>query len=102
MRPCPRVSRRKLLGTSGIYSAKRCHRWPLVVRYHVPMPSKFSVSLALLGSAHLHGALAAEYFVYTGSYTRGASKGIYVFRFDSATGRMSPPVLAGETPNPAF
>ena len=71
------------------------------VRYHIPMPSNFC-SILLLGTALLQSALAAEYFVYTGTYTRAGSKGIYAFRFDSATGRMGPAELAAETPNPAF
>src|SRR5208283_4284850 len=35
-------------------------------------------------------------------YTGGASKGIYVSRFDSATGKLSSPELAVKTKNPSF
>jgi 6-phosphogluconolactonase len=45
---------------------------------------------------------AADYFAYTGTYTRGASKGIYLFRFQSSSGKFSPAGIAAETPNPAF
>jgi len=41
--------------------------------------------------------------VYFGTYTRdGQSKGIYRSELDVATGRLSPPVLAAETPSPSF
>jgi 6-phosphogluconolactonase len=47
-------------------------------------------------------APAAEHFVYFGTYTGGISKGIYVSRLDSATGKLSAPELAAETRNPSF
>lgn len=40
--------------------------------------------------------------VYIGTYTAGKSKGIYVSRFDPATGRLTPPELAVATPSPSF
>ena len=40
--------------------------------------------------------------VWFGTYTGAESKGIYVARFDSKTGRLSPPTLAAESPNPSF
>ena len=40
--------------------------------------------------------------VYIGTYTGGKSKGIYVSRFDPATGRLTPPELAAATPSPSF
>lgn len=46
---------------------------------------------------------AQEYLVYFGTYTRpGASKGIYAYRFQPATGKLTPIGLAAETPNPSF
>lgn len=47
---------------------------------------------------------AAEQWVYFGTYTRGSngSKGIYLSRFDSETGKLSAPELAGEVDNPSF
>ena len=45
---------------------------------------------------------AAESLVYFGTYTGPKSRGIYVSRFDAATGRLSPPALAAATPNPSF
>lgn len=45
---------------------------------------------------------AAEQWVYFGTYTGGKSQGIYVSRFDPATGQLSPPELAVPTKNPSF
>ncbi len=45
---------------------------------------------------------AQEYFVYVGTYTHGASKGIYLYRFDERTGRLSSLGLAAEMANPSF
>ena len=45
---------------------------------------------------------SAELLVYVGTYTRGASKGIYAYRLDDATGKLTPLGLAAETANPSF
>src|SRR5262245_37240658 len=49
-------------------------------------------------------ALAAgqESLVYVGTYTNQDSKGIYAFRFDDGTGKLTEVGLAAETPNPSF
>ncbi len=39
---------------------------------------------------------------YVGTYTGGASKGVYAFRFDDSTGKLAALGLAAETPNPSF
>lgn len=56
------------------------------------------LALLLLCAA---GPAQAETFLYVGSYTAGASKGIYAWRFNPATGAATPLGLAAETPNPA-
>ncbi|MBI4904192.1 MAG: lactonase family protein [Acidobacteria bacterium] len=43
-----------------------------------------------------------NYIVYFGTYTRKNSKGIYMSRFDAATGKLSDPELAAEVANPSF
>ena len=43
-----------------------------------------------------------DVFVYLGTYTGKESKGIYVSRLEMATGRLSPPQLAAETPSPSY
>ena len=41
-------------------------------------------------------------WVYFGTYSRGASKGIYVAKMDLTTGKITEPTLAAETKNPSF
>ena len=45
---------------------------------------------------------AQDWNVYVGTYTRGPSKGIYAYKFDRATGKLTPSGLAGESSNPSF
>jgi 6-phosphogluconolactonase len=47
-------------------------------------------------------AAEGEYFVYIGPYTEAKSKGIYVCRFDTGSGKLSAPMLAAEVSNPSF
>jgi 6-phosphogluconolactonase len=49
-------------------------------------------------------ARRTKYFMYVGTYTEDGSesKGIYAYRFDSATGRVTSIGLASETTNPSF
>lgn len=42
------------------------------------------------------------WFTYVGTYTRQKSKGIYVYRFDPKTGKLTDGALAAETSNPSF
>jgi 6-phosphogluconolactonase len=46
----------------------------------------------------------ASYFMYSGTYTTGdsTSKGIYVYRFDSRTGAVTPLGLAAQATSPSF
>lgn len=46
-------------------------------------------------------ANAAEYLVYTGTFTTRIGKGIYVYRFDNSTGKLSRIGLAAESVNPS-
>src|SRR5262245_55375825 len=45
---------------------------------------------------------ATEVHVYVGTYTDGKSKGIYLFRLNTETGKLTPHGLAVESPNPSF
>ncbi len=47
-------------------------------------------------------ASAAETLVYIGTYTGQGSKGIYLSKLDTDTGKLSAPTLVSETPNPTF
>ena len=70
----------------------------------------FTCALALLlGCASCPRAQAAatprnakEFLAYIGTYTGAKSKGIYVARFDPASGRLGAPELAAETVSPSF
>ncbi len=42
------------------------------------------------------------WFMYVGTFTRAASKGIYAYRYNGATGKATPIGLAAETSNPTF
>jgi 6-phosphogluconolactonase len=44
----------------------------------------------------------SELLVYFGTYTGETSKGIYVSRLDLASGALTAPALAAETPSPSF
>ncbi len=59
-------------------------------------------STAALAAAQV--AFGANYLMYVGTYTgsNSKSKGIYAFRFDSATGQATPLGLAAEIANPSF
>src|ERR1043166_3288607 len=76
-------------------------------------------ALVLLATLSFAGSVAAQdnnYFVYFGTYTgfkyvhhsktwgvgESKSKGVYVSRFNAATGQLSDPELAAEVVNPSF
>ena len=59
----------------------------------------------LLFAACLAAALpgrAAEFLVYAGTSTSHGGKGIYLYRFQSTTGKLTPAGPVAETPNPTF
>jgi 6-phosphogluconolactonase len=61
--------------------------------------------LLLFSSAKTSGRAAAksQYLAYVGTYTtKTSSKGIYAFRFDTATGQLSGIGVAAETPDPSW
>ena len=47
-------------------------------------------------------AAQGDWTMYVGTYTRGPSKGIYAYKFQSSTGKLTPIGLAGQTSNPSF
>jgi 6-phosphogluconolactonase len=60
--------------------------------------------LVVFGIGCLAGvtARAEEFLVYFGTYTGKQSKGIYLSRFQTDTGKLSAPELAAETASPSF
>src|SRR6266568_6679223 len=67
---------------------------------------RWLLTLSLLQVLMLPGRAAkkagARYLTYIGTYTTGASKGIYAYRFDAATGRFSSLGLVADSTNPSF
>jgi 6-phosphogluconolactonase len=62
-----------------------------------------AVALSLLLTPRAPGASGnAEYFVYFGTYTAKTSKGIYCYRFQPSTGKLTSLRAVAETPNPSF
>jgi 6-phosphogluconolactonase len=47
-------------------------------------------------------SFGAETLVYIGTFTHGSSKGIYAYRLDEATGRLTPLGLVAETQSPSY
>src|ERR1700690_3256310 len=64
-------------------------------------PLRF-VTLLLAIAAMAGAAGNPAYFVYVGTYTGHGSQGIYVYRFEPATGELSSLGLAARTENPSF
>jgi 6-phosphogluconolactonase len=62
------------------------------------------VALTLGGAAvdPVNAAGSGDLLVYFGTYTGKKSKGIYVSRFDPATGTLGSPELAAESSSPSF
>jgi 6-phosphogluconolactonase len=58
--------------------------------------------IAALVAAGALAASAADFLMYVGTYTGPASKGIYVYRFDAATAKMTSLGLAAASQNPAY
>lgn len=67
------------------------------------MRNNFALVLPLVLGLLPAAGSAAQYLAFSGTYTRGGkSKGIYSFKFDTATGKLAPIGLAAETENPSF
>ena len=62
----------------------------------------FAALVSLLLPAAAAAAGSGEYFVYIGTYTRNQSKGIYGFRFQPSSGKVTSLGLVAETPNPSW
>ena len=61
-----------------------------------------AIAILAIYAQRKSSADAHEYFVYFGTYTRQDSKGIYAYRFQPATGKLTSVGLVGETENPSF
>jgi 6-phosphogluconolactonase len=62
-----------------------------------------AASIAVCAAALAAPSVAAQsYLMYVGTYTGGKSQGIYAFRFDSQSGKLTPLGLAAEMKSPSF
>jgi len=62
----------------------------------------FSASCIPLLSGQDAGKAKAEWLAYIGTYSRPPSQGIYAWRLQPASGKLTPLGLAAETSNPSF
>jgi len=61
------------------------------------------VSILFLASPRAQNKTASQYLVYIGTYTtKQESKGIYAYRFDATTGKLTEIGLAAESTDPSF
>src|SRR4029450_10217002 len=74
------------------------HVTGMVFALLVARASMLSDTLFAQPGASAKGAM----LVYFGTYTNEKSKGVYVSRLDLASGKVTPPELAAETPNPSY
>jgi 6-phosphogluconolactonase len=61
-----------------------------------------TLGASILFAASCAPLLSGQQLVYIGTYTRPPSKGIYVWRFQPSSGKLTPLGLAAETSNPTF
>src|SRR5690242_6090938 len=61
-----------------------------------------AASFAARGPRITTGSEPKQMLVYVGTYTQKSSNGIYPFRLDLASGKLTPAVLAGESVSPSF
>src|SRR5438445_12337955 len=61
-----------------------------------------SVFLLLILTCSSSFAKTPSYILYVGTYTGAESKGIYAYRYDAESGRMTSLGLMAETANPSF
>ena len=74
-------------------------------RRFLPIVALFALLVGLTPAAQQKtpsDAAAKEFIVHVGTYTGKGSKGIYASRLNAATGTLTEPVLAAETPNPSY
>jgi 6-phosphogluconolactonase len=62
----------------------------------------WALSIFSIGAQGLPKHASADYAVYVGTYTDKESKGIYGFRIDTNTAKVTPLGLLAETENPSF
>jgi len=72
------------------------------VHSKLPRQLQVIVLIFLYFSIAVASCFAQDYLVFVGTYASDGSKGIYSYRFDSQSGKITPLGLAGEASNPSF
>ena len=67
-----------------------------------PVTAALVALLTVSISMNADSAPSKQFLVYFGTYTGSKSNGIYVSRFDTASGELSTPTLAAKSVNPAY
>ncbi len=62
----------------------------------------FALCICVALTASITSAVASDFFVYVGTYTSKGSEGIYLYRLQDRSGKMTALGLAAKTPNPSF
>jgi 6-phosphogluconolactonase len=62
----------------------------------------FTVAVSIMNTQAHAAPASSTSFMYVATYTNGTSKGIYSYRFDEKTGKITPIGLAAEIANPGF
>ena len=70
----------------------------LIFRMSVPLVITLALNLPTFAMA----PSSQEYILYVGPYTEHGSKGIYAYRFDASTGKLTPLGLAADSAAPSF
>ncbi len=73
-----------------------------LLKYKSPIVFFLLCVLCCRKSATAQTSSPEKFLVYAGTYADHGSQGIYAFRFDDTTGRLTPLGLAGKTENPSF
>ena len=60
------------------------------------------LSVTLLALVSAVPTFAMNHLIFLGTYTRNGSEGIYTVQLDDATGALSTPTVAAQSPNPAW
>ena len=60
-----------------------------------------SISFSLVTALYATKA-STDYLLFVGTYTKGASKGIYTYRYNTSSGHLTSLGLAAESVNPSF
>jgi 6-phosphogluconolactonase len=89
-----------MMNLERAFQPKPCFRLVLIA-FLTLVTASFFISIADVSAKSTQNA-TTFYLLYVGTYTDTKSKGIYGYRFDTATGQLIPLGLKAEIENPSF